>query len=51
VALSVTSAVAQAYIGLLALDSRLHVSLETVESRREALRLANDQASVSYISE
>lgn len=50
-ALSVASAVAQAYIGLLALDARLHVSLETVESRREALRLATDQASVGYISE
>lgn len=50
-ALSVASAVAQAYIGLIALDARLHVSLETVESRREALRLASDQAQVGYISE
>lgn len=49
-ALSVASGVAQTYIGLLALDARLHVSLETVESRREALRLASDQAEVGYIS-
>jgi NodT family efflux transporter outer membrane factor (OMF) lipoprotein len=51
IALSVASGVAQAYIGLLALDARLNVSLETVESRKEALRLASDQAEVGYISE
>jgi multidrug efflux system outer membrane protein len=51
VALSVASTVAQAYIGLISLDARLHVTLETVNSRREALRLAADQASVGYISE
>jgi multidrug efflux system outer membrane protein len=51
VALSVASTVAQTYIGLISLDARLQVTLETVNSRREALRLATDQASVGYISE
>jgi NodT family efflux transporter outer membrane factor (OMF) lipoprotein len=51
IALAVTSQVAQTYVGLLALDAQLFVSRETVESRREALRLAQDQAQVGYISQ
>ncbi|RYM11514.1 efflux transporter outer membrane subunit [Sphingobium cupriresistens] len=50
-ALSVAAQVAQGYIGLLALDAQLFVSQETVTSRKEALRLATDQASVGYISQ
>jgi multidrug efflux system outer membrane protein len=50
-ALSVAAAVAQAYIALIALDAQLHVSQETVQSRKEALRLATDQAQVGYISQ
>jgi NodT family efflux transporter outer membrane factor (OMF) lipoprotein len=50
-ALSVSAAVAQAYIGLIALDAQLLVSRETVQSRKEALRLAADQAQVGYISD
>ena len=51
IALSVAAQVAQGYIGLLALDAQLFVSQETVTSRKEALRLATDQASVGYISQ
>lgn len=51
VALSVAAQVAQAYIGLLALDAQLLVSRETVVSRVEALRLATDQARVGYLSQ
>lgn len=51
IALSVAAQVAQAYIGLLALDAQLLVSRETVVSRVEALRLATDQARVGYISQ
>lgn len=50
-ALAIASQVAQAYIALLALDAQLMVSRETVTSRKEALRLATDQASVGYISQ
>jgi multidrug efflux system outer membrane protein len=51
VALSIAAQVAQAYVGLLALDAQLTVSRETVTSRVEALRLAQDQARVGYISQ
>jgi NodT family efflux transporter outer membrane factor (OMF) lipoprotein len=51
IALSVASQVAQAYIGLLALDMQLLVSQQTVRSRAEALRLAADQARVGYTSQ
>lgn len=50
-ALAVAAQVAQSYFGLLALDAQLHVSRETVASRQEALRLAQDQARVGYISQ
>lgn len=49
--LSIAAAVAQTYVDLIALDAQLRVSLETVESRKEALRLATDQAQVGYISQ
>ncbi|CAH0496050.1 efflux transporter outer membrane subunit [Novosphingobium sp. CECT 9465] len=51
VALAVSAEVAQAYIGLLALDAQLLVSQQTVTSRAEALRLAADQARVGYTSQ
>ncbi|MDX3910172.1 MAG: efflux transporter outer membrane subunit [Sphingobium sp.] len=50
-ALAVSAEVAQAYIGLLALDAQLFVSEQTVTSRAEALRLAADQARVGYTSQ
>ncbi len=50
-ALTVSAEVAQAYIGLLALDAQLLVSEQTVTSRAEALRLAADQARVGYTSQ
>ncbi|GAA0439871.1 MULTISPECIES: efflux transporter outer membrane subunit [Sphingomonas] len=50
-ALAVSAQVAQAYIGLLALDAQLLVSQQTVTSRAEALRLAADQARVGYTSQ
>ncbi|WP_235955103.1 efflux transporter outer membrane subunit [Sphingobium psychrophilum] len=50
-ALAVSAEVAQAYIGLLALDAQLLVSEQTVTSRAEALRLAADQARVGYTSQ
>jgi multidrug efflux system outer membrane protein len=49
--LSIAVAVAQTYLGLIALDAQLLVSQETVVSRKEALRLATDQAQVGYISQ
>lgn len=50
-ALSVAAATAQNYIALLALDAQLFITRETVASRAEALRLAQDQARVGYISQ
>lgn len=50
-ALAVAAATAQNYIGLLALDAQLGITRETVASRAEALRLAQDQARVGYISQ
>jgi len=50
-ALAIAAQVAQAYVGLLAIDAQLKVSRETVTSRVEALRLAQDQARVGYISQ
>ncbi|MGX4642581.1 efflux transporter outer membrane subunit [Massilia sp. SYSU DXS3249] len=49
--LAVAAATAQNYIALLALDAQLFITRETVASRREALRLASDQARVGYISQ
>ncbi len=51
VALSVASAVAQAYFTLLSLDTQLIVTRQTVQTRSESLRLAEDQARVGYTSQ
>ena len=50
-ALSVAAATVQNYVALLALDAQLYITRETVASRSEALRLAQDQARVGYISQ
>jgi len=50
-ALAVAAGTAQSYIQLLALDAQLFITRETVASRAEALRLAQDQARVGYISQ
>jgi multidrug efflux system outer membrane protein len=50
-ALAVAAGTAQNYILLLALDAQLSITRETVASRAEALRLAQDQARVGYISQ
>jgi multidrug efflux system outer membrane protein len=50
-ALAVAAGTAQNYIVLLALDAQLAITRETVASRAEALRLAQDQARVGYISQ
>lgn len=50
-ALGVAASTAQNYIALLALDAQLSITRETVASRAEALRLAQDQARVGYISQ
>lgn len=50
-ALSVAAAVAQGYFALVALDAQLFVTRETVTSRREALRLAEDRARTGYSSQ
>jgi NodT family efflux transporter outer membrane factor (OMF) lipoprotein len=50
-ALAVAASTAQNYILLLALDAQLFITRETVASRAEALRLAQDQARVGYISQ
>ncbi|KQQ97329.1 efflux transporter outer membrane subunit [Massilia sp. Leaf139] len=50
-ALAVAAATAQNYVALLALDAQLFITRETVASRAEALRLAEDQARVGYISQ
>lgn len=43
VKLSVTAAVAQAYLNLMALNQNLHIAKNTVESRQEALQLRQTQ--------
>lgn len=50
-ALSVAAQTAQAYITLLSYDTQLLISQNTVRSRQEALRLADDQARVGYTSQ
>lgn len=50
-ALTVAAATVQNYVALLALDAQLTITRETVASRNEALRLAQDQARVGYISQ
>ncbi|CAB5668804.1 Probable efflux pump outer membrane protein ttgC precursor [Delftia tsuruhatensis] len=51
VALSVAATTAQAYVGLRALQQQLAVAQATARSRQDALRLADDQVSVGYISQ
>jgi NodT family efflux transporter outer membrane factor (OMF) lipoprotein len=50
-ALAVAAGTVQNYIALLALDAQLGITRATVASRSEALRLAQDQARVGYISQ
>ncbi|MBO9685822.1 MAG: efflux transporter outer membrane subunit [Mitsuaria chitosanitabida] len=50
-ALSVAATTVQSYIALLALESQLALSKATLDSRAEALRLAQDQARIGYISQ
>jgi NodT family efflux transporter outer membrane factor (OMF) lipoprotein len=50
-ALAVAASAVQNYVALLALDAQLTITRETVASRNEALRLAQDQARVGYISQ
>ena len=50
-ALSVAAATATGYVTLLALDARLSVLRDTLHSRAEALRIAQDRASVGYTSQ
>lgn len=51
VALSISAATVESYIGLLALESQLRQTQETAASRAEALRIARDKASVGYTSQ
>ena len=51
VALSVTAATVQTYIGLRALQDQLAIAQATVQSREKALALAQDQQRVGYISQ
>ena len=51
VALAISSATAQSYITLLALEAQLAQTQETATSRAEALRIAQDKARVGYTSQ
>lgn len=51
VALSISAATAQTYIGLLALQAQLAQTQATAASRAEALRIAQDKARVGYTSQ
>lgn len=51
VRLAVASTIARAYVSLLSLDRQLYVTRETLESRRQALRVAEDRASLGYTSQ
>lgn len=51
VRLAVASTTARAYVSLLSLDRQLYVTRETVNSRRQALRVAEDRASLGYTSQ
>ncbi len=51
VALSVAATTAQAYVGLRSLQQQLAVAQATARSRQDALRLADDQVGVGYISQ
>lgn len=50
-ALSVAAATASSYITLRSLDARLRTARATLESRREAVRIARSRARVGYTSE
>ena len=50
VRLAVASTTASAYVSLLSLDRQLAITRETVDSRQEALRVAEDRASLGYTS-
>lgn len=51
VQLTVAATTAQAYIGLRSLQAQLNVAQYTLKSRENAVRLANDQVRVGYISQ
>lgn len=51
VSLSVTAAVAQAYFQLVSLDAKLFVLEQTLDARREALRIARSRAEAGYTSD
>lgn len=51
VILSVVAAVAQTYVELRELDKRLAITLGTLDSRRQSLKLANDRLSAGTSSE
>ncbi|MBA1274024.1 efflux transporter outer membrane subunit [Pseudomonas azotifigens] len=51
VRLAVASTTARAYISLLSLDMQRYVTQETIESRLQSLRLAEDLAEMGYSSE
>ena len=51
VQLAVAATTAQAYIGWRSLQAQLNVAQSTVKSRENAVRLANDQVRVGYISQ
>lgn len=51
VALSVAALTVQAYVALRALEAQLALTRRTLDSRAEALRLAEDQARTGYISQ
>lgn len=51
VRLAVASTTARAYISLLSLDLQRLITRETTESRREALHIAEDRASLGYTSQ
>ncbi|TCD20463.1 efflux transporter outer membrane subunit [Pseudomonas sp. IC_126] len=51
VRLAVASTTARAYVSLLSLDRQLYVTRETIESRLQALRVAEDRASLGYTSQ
>ncbi|MGE6992416.1 efflux transporter outer membrane subunit [Pseudomonas sp. NPDC047961] len=51
VRLAVASTTARAYVSLLSLDRQLYVTRETIDSRREALRVAEDRAALGYTSQ
>lgn len=51
VALAISSATAQSYIGLLALEAQLAQTQDTATSRAEALRIAQDKAQAGYTSQ